>query len=628
MLAMIVAMQSIVEANVHVYTPEDMPNVNLTSLNYDMFDVVESMSNIKQLSDKINLQDYIRKLFLLIWRFPIVDISTLHHYDSHEDKLISGGPKVNRTDCNIKLNHLVEKVAQEQANGLSLVDKSIEYRLFNVLDSFGRPASSFLQGNVIWLGDYDQCLSAEYYHRDNNIDTPITFNSRYCLAHLRWPHWKHTEGFKEWIYTTVRSAVCLPESCDSLTAELEENKQLISMLMEVNFGSAYKNFKIGDIFCLPDKQSPLTQWWSETPSTICVLFFTIWLTLIMTATLRDLFGCPSTTFDNIFSLVINTKKLFDVSKRDSLEEQLNVKKKEPFVPLELTNFHQNNNSKNSNNNNNIVTNGEVGQPNRSRLPADDVIVDMNYLHCVKVIMLFIIMKAHFFLFTTTAYKMFDLNVSFNLFDLYHLSFAGMAVNIFFMITGTLVAYTLFQAFPPFTDRSKNKSNLTTLVPLVVITGSNTGDNNIAPTETVETQQIEQQQQTTTTTTGLVDEKLNLSEVEQTSRENNYRHPLLQPGVWIGFCLNRYIRLIPLWATLTLTVKYLYKFLGDGPLWDYGTSANTNLGQCEQESLFLLFLGLMNVRPVYQNCVASSWYVMIDLQCAIIVAPIVIMAYVK
>lgn len=554
-------------ANILENVPDDMSDVNITSLNYELFEVVDTMKDIDQ-ANQIDLQDYIRKLFLLTWRLPIVDISTMHRYDFYEDKLISGGPKVNRTDCKAKLNHLVDKVHREQLNSSSLVDISNDYRLFNLLNSFGRPSSSFLGGDILWLGNYDLCLDAKYDYSDSTSDSlSLLSNSRYCLAHLRWPHWKTTQGFKEWTYTTVKSAICLPESCDSLSAESGDNKQLIAQLMEINFGSAYKNFQIGDIYCLPDKESSLRQWWLEISSTVCVIFFLIWSTLVIVATLMD-FRRHKSTFVRVFSLVSNTKKLFQVSK--TIERQFIEGSEEKQSSASLRLLRDSN--KVSNNTRSETTNiGDVSM---------DPVVNMNYLHCVKVILLFIIMRTHFFLFLTPTTTMYNWVVSFAKFDIYLISLAGLMVNVFFIITGILVAYLIFEKFSPFIGRE---------CCLVVASTKQTG-----------------QQQTT----------------------DKPKHPLLRATVWMGFCFGRYFRLMPLWAILTLTVKYLAKYLGEGPVWDYGTSTGTNSHFCRQESLYLLFLGIVNIKPVYQNCIGSSWYLAIDLQCAFIVAPIAIIAYLK
>ncbi|GFU10745.1 nose resistant to fluoxetine protein 6 [Trichonephila clavipes] len=51
-----------------------------------------------------------------------------------------------------------------------------------MLDSFGKPESGILQGNLKWLGNYDQCLKV-YAPPDNKTEAG-DFHGKYCLLHI------------------------------------------------------------------------------------------------------------------------------------------------------------------------------------------------------------------------------------------------------------------------------------------------------------------------------------------------------------------------------------------------------------------------------------------------------------
>lgn len=552
---------AVVVANNMPDVPDDLVSINRTLLIHDAFDTEETMMDLR--GDKlIDLQEYIRQLFMLNWRLPIIDASTMHQYHSLYDKLISGGPKINHTDCGVKLRFLVNRLEQEQRNRLSLLGHSSDYRLFNLLDSYGRPEGSFVRGVLTWLGDYDQCIEARYGYSDATSNDKKLTGSRYCLAHLRWPQWKHTQGFNEWKYSTVKSAICLPETCDSLAAEQEENKQMISKLMEVNFGVAYLGYQIGDVYCLPDKESPLTQWRYDLAATGVIIFFTIWLLTVTVATIINIYdgNAKRSNFFEIFSLKANLVRLFVVSNNRSAScfavESNETDKTPKAKEVSLT----------------------AKQTNHISIRA----IDLNYLHCVKVIFLFIVMKTHFFLFFTPTIRVIDMIKSWNSFAKYHLMLGAMGVNNFLMITGCLIAYGIFTKFPAFSKPSSN---------------------HLQPASSI----IKGSSSTKPSTTA---------------------HPILRGNVWLAFCTSRYLRIMPMWLVVTLVAKYLAKYIGSGPSWDYGTSTGTNLFLCQEESWLYTLLAVVNLRPEYQNCIPSAWYLAIDLQCTIVLAPIIIMAYLK
>lgn len=565
---------------------KDLPKeVDPFEFNNDLFDVVENMKDSD--SNDIDLQEYIRKMMLLVWRLPFLDLSENHRYDSLDEKLVSGGSKANAVNCNKMLRVLIERITSSQINGSSLIEQSTDYRLFNLLDSFGRPEGSFLRGVINWLGDYDQCLKAKYdYQLDSNGTSTSSYqmtSSRYCLAHVRWQKWKTTVAMNEWAKQTVKSAICLPETCDSLAAEEEENKQMISELMNYQYSPAYKNFKIGRIYCLPDPQSPLTQLWHDLPATCCAIFFSIWIFALIVATGIDLYkrnGCKEKKllesgrifyFIQLFSFIKHTEQLFagPTSSEDGTIAETTTQQTK----------------KTSNNSNATIFIGVKSRESaESTTAVNENKVSLRYLHCVKVVFLFTLLKGHYFLGHSNLTRIYDLSQFFDHFDVYQLSFAGLAVNIFLMITGMLTAYIMFDKFPLFPKENQQPKPAT-----------------------------------------INNDKHQLA-IEMAI--DNSRHALLQPLVWIGFCSDRYLKIVPIWFLWTLIPKYMTKHLGSGPMWFYGTSSSTNYHDCQQQSWHHLFLGIVNWRPVISTCLASEWYLAVHLQCAILVTPLLIMAYIK
>ena len=54
--------------------------------------------------------------------------------------------------------------------------------LIAVIDSWGKPPSSVLEGNLNWLGSYDQCRSIVSPNNPNS--TFDSFEGQYCLVNI------------------------------------------------------------------------------------------------------------------------------------------------------------------------------------------------------------------------------------------------------------------------------------------------------------------------------------------------------------------------------------------------------------------------------------------------------------
>ncbi|GBN40924.1 Nose resistant to fluoxetine protein 6 [Araneus ventricosus] len=74
-----------------------------------------------------------------------------------------------------------------------------------MLDSFGKPESGILKGNVRWLGEFDECL--EIYAPPKESSGVGDFRGKYCTLQMT------VQARK--MNLTLSMAVCLPDTCDS-----------------------------------------------------------------------------------------------------------------------------------------------------------------------------------------------------------------------------------------------------------------------------------------------------------------------------------------------------------------------------------------------------------------------------
>jgi len=47
-----------------------------------------------------------------------------------------------------------------------------------VIDAWGKPTPGILNGQILWVGDYDECLNTRSKHESSDL----TFQGRYCRA--------------------------------------------------------------------------------------------------------------------------------------------------------------------------------------------------------------------------------------------------------------------------------------------------------------------------------------------------------------------------------------------------------------------------------------------------------------
>ncbi|XP_055947834.1 nose resistant to fluoxetine protein 6-like [Argiope bruennichi] len=180
----------------------------------------------------LNIRKIVALLFFIVYNvFPAdcqeVESDFGHNYDFR--KLIEKAVEFNNISESLKLFskedleiiHGIEKVLPNSIQPMLLnllshsasdkCNRDLEYMQesyttpwgMKMLDSYGKPGSGILQGNVRWLGDYDECLDIRAPPKEN---TDVgNFRGKYCslqiplkLGALSLP---------------VSMAVCLPDSC-------------------------------------------------------------------------------------------------------------------------------------------------------------------------------------------------------------------------------------------------------------------------------------------------------------------------------------------------------------------------------------------------------------------------------
>lgn len=593
---------------------------------------------------KFNSTEHIRRTMDIYWRIPADERAGLHYYDKAEEKLISGGPHVNQRTCGLMLDHML--YINEKHNGN--FHESSHYSLFKIIDSFGVPGPAILQGSFYWDGSYDQCTRSrltllesdilDMLHHFNYssiihdqllIDSTVKemmanggvksfneldFNSnqlisdhyklnwnlvpmRYCYAHLRYPSWPNSSHYIR--HMTFRSALCLPESCDSLSLDLYQDK--LMKLMKLNYPERYHDFYLTSLYCLPDKESPITDPF-QSKSTVCFLIFIfVWSSLILCSSLyylannglntsrtadadddddRRSKNCNSTKSDSLswarkhgpptpasrnrrISRTVSADCCKGASHCDTVmnasrnklkkivqnDDQSTTNKQMPriitwfclFINIEELFFDKKKKAYNQ-------SLDQTERKNQSKTHSINN-VNLSSINGCKVILSTSVIAVHAFIFFSGSVA--------NPFESQYLNtktvFAHMqtlpsaAVDAFFVMSGLLTTYCVFKA-----DNDQN---------------------------------------------------------------DNTR--LFKFHFWLVYLIARYLRMIPTYAIVFWFTKTYFRFIGSGPYWDYGTSNSSMSVMCQDESWAHIWLPQANLMFPHGHCIITGWYIASDIQFALI-----------
>lgn len=106
-----------------------------------------------------------------------------------------------------------------------------------------------------------------------------------------------------------------------------------------------------------------------------------------------------------------------------------------------------------------------------------------------------------------------------------------------------------------------------------------------------------------------------------------RKVLMSPSFWIKYIVYRYTRIVPLYLFVHWFLKSSFRFIGSGPLWDYGTSHTAWSKVCQDESYWSVILPSANFKSPSATCNGVGWYLANDIQFALI-TPVFILFYLK
>lgn len=226
---------------------------------------------IKLTSQYINSTNAQQRLYDLEYQ---LNIENPFVYDyTYSDKLackLSAWPVANRTTCSIQLNWILTQL--DQNKNYTYLRGQLGYELTRFTDSFGRPEPGVFSGITNWLGSYRGCKLA-------SLDSGRIL-TRYCIARMRPKSWPKNEIANP--PTSIRVGVCLPESCE--TNSLEVQRSQLEKLAKLELPQIYKDeLELTSIFCLPDEQSPIRQ--IPFSGQVYLVIVIGWFALVISATI-------------------------------------------------------------------------------------------------------------------------------------------------------------------------------------------------------------------------------------------------------------------------------------------------------------------------------------------------------
>lgn len=98
--------------------------------------------------------------------------------------------------------------------------------------------------------------------------------------------------------------------------------------------------------------------------------------------------------------------------------------------------------------------------------------------------------------------------------------------------------------------------------------------------------------------------------------------IYSPSKWFALIVMRYMRIMPLYIIVFAYTKTFAKYVGSGPLWDYGTSSLSQRRLCEKEPWTSALTFTANLKSPFDHCIPSAWYLANDFQ-FFLITPILI-----
>ncbi|XP_017066870.1 O-acyltransferase like protein [Drosophila eugracilis] len=171
-----------------------------------------------------------------------------------------------------------------------------------MLDSWGSIPAGYLYGNIVDMGNYDECLKT-----DGTISDSHQIKGKYCFLELPIYKWL---GYTTPLLamTNMKTAVCFPSSCSANTME-KFFEQLLQRLLAISDPS--DSFSISEQTCRTNESE------SFDGLTICtIVLLSIFCTTVILCTLYDYFLCPEQgklpSFVKAFSARATSRDLFTI----------------------------------------------------------------------------------------------------------------------------------------------------------------------------------------------------------------------------------------------------------------------------------------------------------------------------
>jgi len=225
------------------------------------------------------------------------------HYSNEDDLVQSAQPVADPKKCSQELDWLE---SQLNSSSDTLYQPGQQHiNLMALVDSFGHPEASTYYGHGYWLGSYyectktsinrrqyrlEECINGKAESRDECLraqvpsheDESETIKFRYCIgkAHERgWPSPKQDRYVPRISY---KVGICLPETCETLTHRTRADQ--LERLMRINMPSYMKDrVYLHDLYCLPDSRSPIRQ--LPLSARVYLGLVGLWLATMLSATI-------------------------------------------------------------------------------------------------------------------------------------------------------------------------------------------------------------------------------------------------------------------------------------------------------------------------------------------------------
>lgn len=178
---------------------------------------------------------------------------------SDQDQLErSGGPLADADKCQRAMGSLLAELQAAEARPNKLFEPGRRnMELLRWIDSWARPVSETYLGDTFWVGSYRGCRAIELDLRSANESVdgqrPMKTGFNYCWAKIAPRDWPGPSDPMR-PRMSVKTGVCLPDSCD--TVQARKMLPTILKMMQFNFSPMHKQrfVQILDVYCLPNER--------------------------------------------------------------------------------------------------------------------------------------------------------------------------------------------------------------------------------------------------------------------------------------------------------------------------------------------------------------------------------------